>query len=93
MDKSDIQELKRLIDRLIHAPTKATGTPIHNRLNVIASHLSGKISTYSLEKLKESISFARSASGQGRDKDHWEKSTYLSWSVFEKNIKYEFEIL
>lgn len=89
MIESDIRKLKNSIDSLVYASTKAEAKPIYNKLNFEASQLSEEIDPYALGKLKEAISHAMSASGQVRDKAHWESCMKRSWYVFESNVNHK----
>lgn len=88
MNKSDIVNLKNLLDHLVYASTKAEAKPIYQKLNFEASRLPGEIDSYTRGKLNEAIGHAYSGSGQVNNKAHWKACMERSWYVFEGNVSH-----
>jgi len=83
MTEEEINELRGLVDRLICSSSKDDAIRPCRRLELSASMISDRISPYALHKLREVISYAKEASGQPRDKEHWVLCADSSWHAFE----------
>ena len=87
MDSNQIKELKRLIDKVVHAPTKKEARILIKELEFMESNLQNEIENpYLLGKLSEAINFAKEASGQSGEKQHWISCMERTWYVFESRI-------
>lgn len=83
----EINHLRKIVDDILWASTKSTAKVYLQRLEFQGSTLRGSISPYGSIKLSEVISYAKAASGQVRDKSHWERMLENSWSVFKSEVK------
>ena len=85
---NNLDELRQLVDDVIHAPTKKEAKHPLGRLKFLASRLKVNMDPYYAGKLGEVISFAEEASGQVSNKQHWISCADRSWSVFEHGVKH-----
>ncbi|MFV2044836.1 MAG: hypothetical protein ACC700_16570, partial [Anaerolineales bacterium] len=82
-----IEKLRELVDAVIYAPTKKDAKDPIRRLEFMASHIKGDIDGCLSGKLSEVVSYAKEASGQVRNKEHWISNVKQSWYVFENGVK------
>jgi hypothetical protein len=87
MEEGKIRELRQLVDEVIYSPTKKDAQLPAKRLEFMASNLKGDIDSYLSGKLREVVSYAKEASGQAINKDHWISQVERSWYVFENGVK------
>jgi hypothetical protein len=91
MDKNRLTELRQLVEQVMHAPTKKDAQKSIRRLEFAASSVKGEIDGYLYDKLIEVICYAKEASGQVKNKDHWISCAKQCWYIFENGIKQELE--
>lgn len=91
MDKNRLDELRNLVEEVMYASTKKEAQHSIRRLEFMASALSGEIDKYLSGKLGEVISYAKEASGQVKNKDHWMSCVEQCWYVFENGVNREVE--
>lgn len=84
--KNELDELEELLYALVNANTKSVGKEIRKKLEFKASSYYERLDPYVRGKLKEAINYAGEASGQDREKAHWELQSQQSWYVFRSNI-------
>lgn len=87
MKEEKIKELQKLIDEVIYSPTKKDAQISVRRLEFMASDLNSEVDGYLSGKLREVISYAKEASGQSKNKDHWISQVERCWYVFENGLK------
>lgn len=87
MDKDTLDKLRRLVDEAIYAPTKNDAKDPIKRLELMAAGLRKDLNGYLDGKLDEIIGYAKEASGQARNKEHWISMVNQSWAVFEGGLK------
>lgn len=87
MEETKLRELKELIDQVVYAPNKKEAQSSIRRLEFIASQMKGAIDGYLAGKLSEVVSYAKEASGNVKNKDHWISNVEQSWYVFENGVK------
>ncbi|MEX2164003.1 MAG: hypothetical protein WD823_07145 [Sulfuricaulis sp.] len=89
MDKNRLEELRQLVEDVMYASTKKEAQYPIKRLEFMASTLRGEIDGYLFGKLGEVISYAKEASGQVKNKDHWISCVERCWYVFESRVDKE----
>lgn len=89
MEKSQIKELRKLIEEVIYSHTKKDAKAPLELLKYKASLFDGKIDPYLFGKLRDAINYAKQASGKVQDKDHWISNVNNSWYYFEAHINDE----
>ena len=87
MDKNTLEKLRELVDAVMYAPTKKDAKDLIRRLEFMASHMKSDLDGYLSGKLSEVVSYAKEASGQVRNKEHWISNVEQSWYVFENGVK------
>jgi len=87
MDMNQLEEIRQLIERVIHSRTKAEAKPLTNRLDFAVSNVKSTLDPYFAGKLGDAATYAKEASGQVRDKQHWISCMENSWYVFESHIR------
>ena len=87
MDKDTLDKLRELVDAVMYSPTKKDAKDLVRRLEFMASQLSRDLDGYLSGKLDEAVSYAKEASGQVRNKEHWISNVERSWYVFEIGVK------
>lgn len=87
MDKNTLEKLRELVDAVMYAPTKKDAKDLIRRLEFMASHMMSDLDGYLSGKLGEVVSYAKEASGQVRNKEHWISNVKRSWYVFENGVK------
>jgi hypothetical protein len=86
LTKMELEELESLLFSLVNAHTKAAGKEIRKKLDFKASIYHDRLDPHVRQKLKEAISHAGEASGQGKQKEHWEFHFQQCWQVFKSNL-------
>lgn len=86
MNMEQLKDIRNLIELVIHARTKADAKPYVNRLDFAVSHAK-LLDPYFARKLSEAATYAKEASGQVTNKEHWISCMESSWYVFESHIK------
>ncbi len=89
MGLEELARLRKLIDKVICAPSKAAAQPYVSQLEFAASTVTPKVNPYFAGKLREAVIYAKHAAGQVRDKDHRISCMKSSWSVFESHVKHD----
>lgn len=89
VDKNRLEELRQLVEQVMYASTKKEAQHLIRRLEFMASTLRGEIDSYLLGKLGEVISYAKEASGQVKNKDHWISCVERCWYVIESRVDKE----
>ena len=89
MDENTLKELRELVDAVIYAPTKKDAKDPVSRLEFMASRITSDIGGYLSEKLGEVVIYAKEASGQVKDKEHWISNVNRSWYIFENGVNDE----
>ena len=84
----NLDELRQLVDDVMHAQTKKEAKYPLSRLKFLASQLKVNMDPYYAGKLGEVISYAEEASGQVSSKQHWISCANGSWYVFEHGVKH-----
>lgn len=74
LTSDELSKIEELFKEAALSPTKATGKPAIQKLKFIHSHLAGEIQNNLYYMLGELIAYCESASGQGRDQQHWEQA-------------------
>ena len=87
MNIEDIDEIKKLIHELINAYSKNDAQRYVSRLEFIKSINKYNISPYSFEKLSQAINYAKQASGQVKNKEHWANNSEQSFYLFEREVR------
>ena len=87
MENKQLIELKDMIEMVAYASTKNDAKTLVRKLEFKASSLRNEIEPYSYGKLKETINYAKSASGQVKDKEHWVSCMESAWYVFEAEVR------
>jgi hypothetical protein len=87
MDMKQLENVRELIELVIHASTKADAKPYIKRLDFAVSNFKPKLDPYFAGKLSEAATYAKEASGQVRNKEHWISCMEDSWYVFESHIR------
>jgi len=87
MDKNTLEKLRELVDAVMYAPTKKDAKNLIRRLEFMASYMKSDLDGYLSGKLSEIVSYAKEASGQVRNKEHWISNIERSWYVFENGVK------
>jgi len=90
MNEKDLTELKDLVDSVMNTSTKKEAKPLLIHLESLASKLESDISDPSLfNKLTcEVIPYAKSATGQVQDKEHWKACVERAWYTFENGVNH-----
>jgi hypothetical protein len=91
LDSNRLKELRQLVEQVMHASTKKEAQHPIRRLEFMASTLRGEIDSYLSGKLGEVISYAKEASGQVKNKEHWTSCVERCWYVFESRIRIDEE--
>lgn len=84
--QDQLKKLRNLVDEVISSTSKSRGVDAVRRLEFSASMLRAEIDPYFAGKLSEVVTYAKSASGQSRDKEHWISCVEQCWYVFEYGI-------
>lgn len=87
MDLTQIEEIRKLIELVIHSKTKADAKPHANRLDFAVTRAKSTLNPYFAGKLREAATYANEASGQVKNKEHWISCMQSSWYVFESHIR------
>lgn len=87
MNKKRLEELRALVEEVMYAPTKKEALRPLRRLEFTAMALRGEVDKYFADKLGEAIAYAKEASGQVKNKDHWISCIEQCWYVFENGVK------
>ena len=92
MNEEELSKIKSLINELIYSSTKNDGEKPFAALKSQILQYQGEIDSYLLGKLKESVNYAREASGRVKDKEHWIEMSERSLYTFENGIKREYDL-
>ncbi len=92
MTNDELEDLKQLFESTISALSKHDAQELIQRLEFAASKIKEKVSPYLFVKLGEAISYAKEASGQVQQKDHWTSCARQSWRVFESGVRQGYNI-
>ena len=87
MNMEQLKDIRKLIELVIHARIKADAKPHVNRLDFAVLHVKPTLDPYFAGKLREAATYAKEASGQVRNKEHWISCMERSWYVFESHIR------
>lgn len=90
MDDSELIKLRDIIDEVIYAPTKKEAQSPLRRLECFVSLKRSNIlciDPYLDGKIDQVIAYAKDASGQAKNKEHWISCVDQSWYTFENGIK------
>jgi hypothetical protein len=87
MDINQRKELRRLIEAVMYSSTKKEAQTHTNRLEFVSSQLRSNLDGYVAGKLKKVVNYAKKASGQVSNKEHWISMVEQSWNVFETEIE------
>jgi hypothetical protein len=82
IEDKKLEQLWDLVQEVLYASTKESAKGPLKKLEFQASILSDSLSPYARGKLREVISYSKTASGQVRDKVHWERQLKQAWYVF-----------
>jgi len=85
---ANLDELRQLVDDVMHASTKKEAQHPLRRLKFLAARLKVNMDPYYAGKLGEVISFAEEASGRVSNKQHWISCADQSWYTFEYGVKH-----
>jgi len=83
MDKKTLEEIRNLVDRVVYSRNKADAKQHVKRLEFEAAHAKSHLDPYLAGKLSEVVSYAKEASGQVTNKEHWISCMESSWYVLE----------
>jgi hypothetical protein len=86
MNDNNLKDLKALVDEVIYSSTKSSAKDPVARLEFMASSLDGDIDSYYFEKLNDVIIYAKEASGQVGDKQHWINNVNNAWHIFYNGV-------
>ncbi len=86
MQREELKSLNQLLEDAMYSSTKKEAQVYLNRLEFSANNLRSKVEPYAYNKLKEAINYAKQASGQASEKEHWVSSAQQSWFVFESEV-------
>jgi hypothetical protein len=86
MDKNKLTEIRALVEQVINSNSKSDAKPYIARLELAASHAKSGLDSYFSEKLSEVVNYAKDASGQVKNKEHWISCMESSWYVLESHI-------
>jgi len=87
MDKNNLEELRKLVEAVIYAPTKKEAKDPIKRLEFMASQMKSSLDGYLSGKLKKVVNYAIEASGQVKNKEHWISNMEESWYILKSEIK------
>ena len=87
MDANKLAELRQLVDEVVHSSTKKEAQLPIRRLEFFASGLKVDLDPYYAGKLGEVISYAKEASGNSRNKDHWISQVEQGWYTFKHGVE------
>ena len=85
MRQEDLSNLKSLFEQAEFASTKSDAAKSVKQLEFACSTL--KLDPYPRTKLSEAINYAKQASGQVKDKEHWVSCMKDAWNSFEREVK------
>jgi hypothetical protein len=85
---ANLDELRQLVDDVMHASTKQEAQHPLRRLKFLAAGLKVNMDPYYARKLGEVISYAEEASGRVSNKQHWISCADRSWYTFEYGVKH-----
>jgi len=85
MNKKELSELRELVELVIYSHSKRDAQPYISRLEFLASQVKSGIDSYLSGKVSEVVSYAKQASGQVKDKQHWISCMEASWYVLESD--------
>lgn len=86
IEANSLVELKDLLERIMHAPTKSSANQDIKKLEFKSSMLRNAVAPYAYEKLSQAIIYSKQASGQVKDKQHWIDCSFRAWYLFEREI-------
>lgn len=86
MDKQKLSEIRELVEQVIYSSSKIDAKPYISRLEFAASHARSGLDSYFSGKLNEVVSYAKEASGQAKNKDHWISCMESCWCVLESHV-------
>jgi hypothetical protein len=86
MDKNKLTEIRKLVEQVIYSNSKSDAKPYITRLEFAASHAKSGLNSYFSGKLSEVVSYAKEASGQVKNKEHWISCMESSWYVLESHV-------
>lgn len=87
MDTSKLAELRRLVDEVMYSSTKKEAQPLLRRLEFLACGLKLNMDPYYAGKLGEVISYAKEASGNSTNKEHWIGQVEGCWYTFKHGVE------
>ena len=87
MKESELNDIKNLFEQVMYAQTKKDAIPLLNKLKFLVGNVKHTLSEYASYKLEEAISFATTASGQVKEKEHWISQAQQCWYIFENSCK------
>jgi hypothetical protein len=87
MDMKELDDIRELIELVIHASTKADAKPCIRRLNFAISNVKPTLDPYLAGKVSEAAGYAAEASGQVRNKEHWISCMEQSWYVVNSHVR------
>ncbi|MFN7716806.1 MAG: hypothetical protein ACK5QS_15210 [Pseudanabaenaceae cyanobacterium] len=87
MDQNVLDELRQIVNEVAYAATKKDVQKPLKVLEFRASVLKGTIEPYLSVKLSETITYAKEASGNVKNKEHWISCVRENWHIFESGIK------
>ena len=83
MNSDALNKIRDLVNEVMYSSTNKDAQGAIRRLEFMASGLRGDLDGYSFGKLSEVIGYAKEASGQVKNKEHWVSNVEQSWYVFE----------
>ena len=90
MGEINLIELKAMVDEVIYSPTKKDSIhPLRRLTSYVARNVD--VNPYLEGKITEVVNYAKQASGQGTNKEHWIRCVESSWYTFEDGLKLAIE--
>ena len=86
MKENILKDLRALIDEVVYSSTKNSAKAPLAHLEFIVSGIGDDIEPYYLEKLNDVIIYAKKASGQVEDKQHWINNINNAWYIFSNGV-------
>jgi hypothetical protein len=87
MDDQTLKDLRKAVEELVYSSTKSTAKAPASHLEYLVSNVSGNLEPYFFEKLREVVIYAKEASGQVKNKEHWINNVNQSWYIFENGVR------
>jgi hypothetical protein len=87
MDIKQLETFRKLIERVVYSRTKSDAKPHVATLDFAVSQARSILDPYFAGKLREAANYAKEASGQVKNKEHWISCMERSWYVFASHVR------